>query len=103
MGDANHEIIVTRSFHFEFTSNDTLFHYTPPAILEPGANLMTVLPAVLVPACAVIIVGAVIAATCVMRRKRVAMKPRDGIDMVSAIREETEAGLVDTYIVKPWG
>ena len=99
MADANHEIIVTRSFHFEFTSNDTLFHYTPPAI----SNLMTVLPSVLVPACAVIIVGTVIAATCVMRRKSVAMKPRDGIDMVSANREETEAGLVDTYIVKPWG
>ena len=87
------------SLFFHFAGNDTLFHYTPPAI----SNLMTVLPAVLVPACAVIIVATVIAATCVMRKKSVAMKPRDGIDMISANREETEAGLVDLYIVKPWG
>ena len=65
---------------------------------------MTVLPAVLVPACAVIIVGTVIAATCVMKKMIcVAMKSRDGIDMVTANREETEAGSVDTYIVKLWG
>ena len=65
---------------------------------------MTVLPAVLVLACAVLIVGTVIAATCVMKKMiNVAMKPWDGIDMVSANREETEAGLVDTYIVKLWG
>ena len=62
---------------------------------------MTVLPAVLVPACAALIVGTVIAATCVMRRRiSVAIKSRDEIDMN---REETEAGLVDTYIVKLWG
>ena len=29
-----------------------------------------------------------------------AIKSRDGVDMISANREETEAGLVDTYIVK---
>ena len=72
-------------------------------ISEPGANLMTVLPAVLVPACAVLIVGTIIDVTCVMRRKSVAMKSRDEIDTISANREETEAGLVDTYIVKLWG
>ena len=62
---------------------------------------MTVLPAVLVPACAVLIVGAVTAITCVMRRRQsVAIKSRDGVGMISANREKTEAGLRDTYIVK---
>ena len=56
---------------------------------------MTVLPAVLVPACAVLIVCAVTAVVCVMRRRQgVAIKSRDGAN------KETEAGLVDTYIVK---
>ena len=58
---------------------------------------MTVLPAVLVPACAVLIVGAAIAVVCVMRRRHsVAIKSKDGVDMISANKEETEAGLVDT-------
>ena len=62
---------------------------------------MTVLPAVLVPACTLLIVGAAIAVVCVMRRRQsVAIKSRDGVDMISVNREETEAGLVDTYIVK---
>ena len=71
----------------------SLFH-------NQGANLVTVLPAVLVPACAVLIVGAVTAVACVMRRRQsVAIKSRDGIDMTSAPREEG-AGLRDTHIVK---
>ena len=62
---------------------------------------MTVLPAVLVPACAVLIVGAVIVVACVMRRrKNVAVKSRDKADTISANMEETRAGLVHTYIVK---
>ena len=62
---------------------------------------MTVLPAVLVPACILLIVGAVIAVVCVMRRRQsVAVKSRDGVDMISANREETGEGLRDTYIVK---
>ena len=71
----------------------SLFH-------NQGANLVTVLPAVLVPACAVLIVGAVTAVACVMRRRQsVAIKSRDGIDMTSANREKTGAGLRDTHIV----
>ena len=62
---------------------------------------MTVLPAVLVPACAVLIVGAVVVVAFVMRRrKNVAVKSRDKADTISANREETRAGLVDTYIIK---
>ena len=62
---------------------------------------MTVLPAVLVPACAVLIVGAVvIVAFVMMRRKNVAVKSRDKADTISANREETRTGLVDTYIIK---
>ena len=54
---------------------------------------MTVLPAVLVPACAVLIVGAVTAVVCVMRRRQnVAVKSRDGVDMTSVNREEAGAG-----------
>ena len=69
----------------------SLFH-------NQGANLVTVLPAVLVPACAVLIVGAVTAVACVMRRRQsVAIKSRDGIDMTSANRKETGAGLRDTH------
>ena len=56
---------------------------------------MAVLPAVFVPACAVLILGVVTAVACVVRRQCVVVKSRDG-----ANREETEAGLVDTYIVK---
>ena len=59
------------------------------------------LPAVLVPACAVLIVGAVVVVAFVMRRrKNVAVKSRDKAGMISANREETRAGLVDTYIIK---
>ena len=59
------------------------------------------LPAVLVPACAVLIVGAVVVVAFVMRRrKNVAVKSRDKADTISANREETRAGLVDTYIIK---
>ena len=61
---------------------------------------MTVLPAVLVPACAVLIVGAVVVVAFVMRKKNVAVKSRDEADPISASREETRAGLVDTYIIK---
>ena len=62
---------------------------------------MTVLPAVLVPACTLLIVGAVTAVVCVMRRRQsVAVKSRDGVDITSANREETGAGLRNTYIVK---
>ena len=58
---------------------------------------MTVLPAVLVPACAVLIVGVAIAVVWVMRRRHsVAIKSKDGVDMISVNKEETEAGLVDT-------
>ena len=75
------------------------FHFTAPAISQP--NLMTVLPAVFVPACALLIVGAVTAVACVMmRRKSVAIKLRDKVDLTSANREETGAGLVDEYTVK---
>ena len=77
------------------------FHFTAPAISQPGANLMTVLPAILVPACALLIVGAVTAVACVMtRRKSVAIKLRDKVDLTSANREETGAGLVDACTVK---
>ena len=76
------------------TVKHTVSIYTP-AISQPGENLVTVLPAVLVPACAVLIVGAVTAVVCVMRRRHVAIKSRDGVDMTSANREETAAGFVD--------
>ena len=52
------------------------------------------------PACAVLIVGVVTAVACVVRRQSVVVKSRDGVDMISANREETGAGLVDTYTVK---
>ena len=62
---------------------------------------MTVLPAVLVPGCTLLIVGAVATVAYVIRRRQgVAIKSRDGVDMTSANREETGAGLVDTCIVK---
>ena len=59
---------------------------------------MTVLPAVLVPACAVLIVGAVVVVAFVMRRrKNVAVKSRDKADTISANREETKAGLMGIH------
>ena len=62
---------------------------------------MTVVPAVLVPVCAVLIVGAAIAVVCVVRKRQsVAIKSRNGVDAISVNREETGAGLVDTCIVK---
>ena len=108
--DAKHKIIVTTISsllycgNFGVTSSDSKTHclnlHAPPAISQPGANLVTVLPAVLVPACTLLIVGAAIAVVCVMRRRQsVAIKSRDGVDMISVNREET-GGLVDTYIVK---
>ena len=106
----NYEIIVPTSslyygniissFYIYKNDRKALSFYTP-AISQLGAHLVTVLPAVLVPACAVLIVGAVTAVACVVRRRQsVAIKSRDGVDMISANREETEAGLVDTYIAK---
>ena len=109
--NANHEIIVTTNilvhrytmhgnillfFNFGFKSVMDVKHFTPPAT----GNLVTVLPAVLVPAFAVLIVGAVVVVAFVMRRKNVAVKSRDKADMISANREETKTGLVDTYIIK---
>ena len=59
------------------------------------------LPAVFVPACAVLILGVVTAVACVVRRRQsVVVKSRDGVDIISANRKETGAGLVDTCIVK---
>ena len=81
-------------FNFGMTVKHTVSIYTP-AISQPGENLVTVLPAVLVPACAVLIVGAVTVVACVMRRRQsVVIKSRDGVDMISANREQT--GFVDT-------
>ena len=67
------------------------------------AGLMTVLLAILLPACAfcaALIVVAVVAGVCKRRRRRrksVSIISRNGVEMD---REETRAGLVDYYFTK---
>ena len=81
------------------------------APLHPTGNLKTMFLAILVPACTVLLlllVGAVIAAVYGRRRRRrrkikkrtVAVRPIDRVEMSSTNRDETGAGLVDKYIVQ---
>lgn len=60
---------------------------------------MIVLLGVFLPACAVLIVGAVVAVVCMRRRRRKGVA-RNEVEVNSIDREESSTGLVDNYIAK---